>query len=110
MAHDAMETLGANARESGSLWTNEYEIPAAGILTSGAAFYGACFWTAPQRGDDPLGPLDKAARETRYGFGREHRLRILFTSTPPPRWLERAVMRGEQAMLLGPDQLAGTTT
>lgn len=109
MGHDAMETLGANARESGSLWTNEHEIPVAGILTSGAAFYGACFWKAPQRGEDPLGPLDKAARETRYGFGREHRLRILFTSTPPPRWLERAVMRGEQAMLLGPDQLAGTT-
>ncbi|MEX2470788.1 MAG: ATP-binding protein [Gemmatimonadota bacterium] len=110
MGHDAMETLGANARELGSLWTNEHEIPAAGILTSGAAFYGACFWRAPQRGEDPLGPLDKAARETRYGFGREHRLRILFTSTPPPRWLERAVMRGEQAILLGPDQLAGTTS
>lgn len=108
MGHDAMETLGANARELGSLWTNEHEIPVAGILTSGAAFYGTCFWRAPQRGEDPLGPLDRAARETRYGFGREHRLRILFTSTPPPRWLERAVMRGEQAMLLGPDQLVGS--
>ncbi len=109
MEHDAIGTLGANARELGSLWATRYDIPVAGILTSGAAFYGGCLWRAPQRGEDPLGPLDLSARETRYGFGREHRLRILFTSTPPPRWLERAVMRGEQAMLLGPDQLVGTS-
>jgi uncharacterized protein len=108
MAHDAMETLGANARELGSLWTTEYDIPTAGILTSGAAFYGACFWRALQRGEDPLDPLDRAARATRYGFGREHRLRILFTATTPPRWLHRTVMRGEQSMLVGPDQLVGT--
>lgn len=107
MRHDALETLGANAREIGSLWSQEYEVPVAGILGSGAAFYGACFWEPLSRGDDPLGPLDDAARGTRYGFGREKRLRLVFTSTDPPRWLERAALRREQAFLIGPEALTG---
>src|SRR5690606_7411673 len=63
MRHDAMETLGANAREIGSLWGPGHDVPVAGILTSGAAFYGACSWAPPLRADDPLGALDAAARE-----------------------------------------------
>lgn len=108
MAHDAIETLGANARELGSLWGTGHDLPIAGILTSGAAFYGACSWRAPVRGEDPLGALDAEARRTRYGFGRQHRLRLYFTSTEPPRWLERAAVRREQAFLLGPGALVGT--
>ena len=107
MRYDALETLGANARELGSLWTPEYEIPVAGLLTSGAAFYGTSVWGGLNRGDDPLAPLDAAARETRYGFGREHRIRLLFTSAEPPRWLERAAVRRDQFLLIGPSQLVG---
>lgn len=108
MAHDAIETLGANARELGSLWGTDHDLPIAGILTSGAAFYGACSWRPPIRGEDPLGALDRQARQTRYGFGRQHRLRLYFTSMEPPRWLERAAVRQEQSLLLGPGALVGT--
>ncbi len=108
MRHDALETLGANARELGSLWSQEHEIPVAGLLTSGAAFYGATVWGGLSRGEDPLAPLDAAARETRYGFGRELRIRLLFTSAEPPRWLERAAVRRDQFLLIGPSQLVGT--
>jgi len=107
MDHDARSTLGANARELGSLWGQGHEIPVAGILTSGAAFYGDCAWRTPVRGEDPLGPLDAAARETRYGFGREHRLRLFFTGADAPRWLERAAVRLNQCILLGPEALTG---
>ncbi|MEX2466100.1 MAG: ATP-binding protein [Gemmatimonadota bacterium] len=107
MAHDAIETLGANARELGSLWGAEYELPVAGILTSGAAFYGTCSWRPPVRGEDPLGTLDASARGTRYGFGREHRLRLHFMSIEPPRWLERAAVRQDQCLLMGPSALVG---
>ena len=107
MAHDAIETLGANARELGSLWGPGYDLPVAGILTSGAAFYGSCSWRPPARGDDPLGALDREARQTRYGFGRQHRLRLYFTSSDAPRWLERAAARLEQCLLLGPGALVG---
>jgi uncharacterized protein len=107
MAHDAIETLGANARELGSLWGTGHELPIAGILTSGAAFYGVCSWQSPVRGEDPLGALDMAARAARYGFGREHRLRLYFSSLEPPRWLQRAAVRQEQCLLIGPGALVG---
>ena len=63
MRHDVLETLGANARELGSLWSADYDVPVAGILSSGAAFYGACFWRPLSRGDDPLSAVDAASRE-----------------------------------------------
>lgn len=107
MQHDALETLGANARELGSLWRPGPEVPVAGLLTSGAAFYGSCWWDSPRQRDDPYGALDEAVRQTRYGFGREHRLRIVFAGTPAPRWLEREAVRREQCLLIGPEALVG---
>lgn len=107
MRYDAIETLGSNARELGSLWGAGYDIPVAGILTSGAAFFGACHWRPPVRGDDPLGALESEARETRYAFGRERRFRLLFTRAEPPRWLERDALRRDQTILLGPGELVG---
>jgi hypothetical protein len=53
------------------------------------------------------GPLDEAIRENRYGFGREHRQRILFTARPPPRALKRAVAKRHNASIIGPGVLAG---
>ncbi len=107
MVHDAIETLGANARESGSLWGSGYDLPVAGILGSGAAFYGASLWRALPRAEDPFGKLDAAVRETRYGFGRQNRLRLLFTGFTPPRWLEREGVRRDQTFLIGPAELVG---
>ena len=78
MRHDALETVGSNARECGSLWGAGYEISVAGILGSGSAFYGRPV-DRRQRRIGELASLDRAIRETRYGFGREQRLRILFT-------------------------------
>jgi hypothetical protein len=110
MGHDAIETLGANARALGGLWGATYEIPVAGILTSGAAFFGACHWRPPVRGEDPLGEIDRQTRETRYAFGRERRIRLLFSRTEPPRWLQRDSVRRDQTLLLGPRDLVGDGT
>jgi AAA+ ATPase superfamily predicted ATPase len=107
MAHDALGVFGSNARESGSLWGSGYEIDSAGILGSGAAFYGNCFWRQVTDGGGTLTALDEAIRENRYGFGREHRQRILFTARPLPRALEREVARRHNASIIGPGVLAG---
>ena len=107
MAHDALGVFGSNARESGSLWGSGYEIDSAGILGSGAAFYGNCFWRQVPHGGETLTALDEAIRENRYGFGREHRQRILFTARPPPRALKRAVAKRHNASIIGPGVLAG---
>jgi hypothetical protein len=107
MERDALETVGASARESGSLWGPGHDIPVAGILSSGAAFYGTCLWTAPESGTDPLARLDADIRETRYGFGRERRLRLLFSGRSTPTWLRREVARRPDAVLIDAGALVG---
>ncbi|MFQ5538298.1 MAG: ATP-binding protein [Gemmatimonadota bacterium] len=107
MEHDAMEVLGANARESGSLWGPGYDLPVAGVLTSGAAYYGKVYWRKAPDPDD-LAELDAAIRETRYGFGRERRLRILFSARGFSAALTRAAARRDDVILIGARELAGS--
>ncbi len=108
VAHDAIETIGATAREAGSLWGHGYDLPVAGILTSGAAFYGTCHWHPIERRDAPLTTLDRQLRETRYGFGRERRIRLVFTASEAPGWLQRDIARRHDARLVDAADLVGT--
>jgi hypothetical protein len=106
MASDALERLGHNARECGSLWGGDVEIEVAGILTSGATFYGHTLWDLDGSAS-ALGRLDAQVRTTRYGFGRETRLRLIFTSGQPPTTLEREVVRRYDAKVITGGDLAG---
>jgi hypothetical protein len=106
MRHDAIESLGANARECGSLWGQGYDIPVAGILSSGAAFYGRPdLWGGEDRSG--LDTLDREVRETRYGFGRERRLRVLFLPGEAPQALVRAAARRHDVALVDARALSG---
>lgn len=107
MELDALETLGSVARESGSLWSGDMEIPVAGMLRSGAAYYGVSAWRPPERAVSPLAVLDGRIRETRYGFGRERRLRIVFTGRRPPTWLRRETARRPDTRLIDAEALLG---
>ncbi len=107
MALDAIETLGAVARESGSVWNRETEIPVAGTLTSGAAYYGSCHWTTPSSQSSPLDDLDAEVARTRYGFGREGRLRIIFTGRATSGGLRRDVARRHDAHIIDAEGLLG---
>jgi hypothetical protein len=107
MEFDAIETLGSNARVNGALWGPGVDIPVAGILTSGAPYYGVCSWKPPIRPASPLDRLDAQIRETRHGFGRERRLRLVFTGRTTPTWLRRAVARRPEADLIDADDLVG---
>lgn len=107
MVHDAMEVLGANARECGSLWGAGYDIPVAGTLGSGAPFYGVTVATGAHDGASALASLDRQVRETRYGFGRERRLRLLFTQGKAPLALQREAARRHDAALLRLEDLLG---
>jgi len=106
MEHDVMEVLGSNARECGSLWGAHYDISVAGILTSGAAFYGAAAWADSPTPQD-LRVLDRGMRETRYGYGRETRLRMLFLGEPESAELARAAARRHDVILVTVEDLAG---
>jgi hypothetical protein len=110
MVHDAVEVLGANAREVGSLWGAGYELPVAGVLATGSPFYGMILWGGAGEGyatPDPLATLDTQVRETRYGFGRERRLRVLFAAGEVAPALLREVVRRDDAVLVGLEALAG---
>lgn len=108
MALDAIETLGALARESGSVWSRETEISVAGTLTSGAAYYGSCHWTAPSSQSSPLDDLDAEVAGTRYGFGREGRLRLIFTGRAASGGLRRDVARRHDAHIIDAEGLLGS--
>ncbi|MGW8265795.1 MAG: AAA family ATPase [Longimicrobiales bacterium] len=109
MAQDALEWIGANARECGSLWGPGYDISVSGVLVTGTPYYGRVIGEVPRDGPSPLEALDAEVRETRYGFGRERRLRVLFAGPKIPPSLLREVARREDVVLVRPDALAGWT-
>lgn len=107
MALDAMEWAGANAREIGSLWGSGYDVDVAGILTSGAAFYGRPIWGSAPAGVRDLEELDAMVGETRYGFGRERRLRIVFSTGGFAAGLARWAARRDDVALVDGAALVG---
>lgn len=107
MTHDAIETLGAVAREGGSLWGSGYDLPVAGTLRSGAVYYGACLWDPETEERSPLDEIEESLGETRYGFGRERRLRLIFTGRAPPMALRREAVRTQDAQLIDAEALLG---
>lgn len=109
MEVDALETLGSNARDSGSIWNSDVEIPVVGTLGTGATYYGTCLWDPPvePRSPTPLQLLDRGIRETRYGFGRERRIRLVFTGRRTPTWLRREAARHTEARVIDAPDLLG---
>ncbi len=107
MTLDAMEEFGSNARECGSLWGPGYEVPVAGVLGNGNPFYGHVAPPGAESGPRALAVLDEEIRETRYGFGRERRLRILFCGGEVSSDLRRKVARRNDAVLVDLDSLVG---
>jgi hypothetical protein len=105
LTHYAGERLPATAREVGGLWGPDYEVDPAGTLRTGAAVYGHAYWgrvRTPESADDAL--LD-AMRNTRYGFGREARLRLLFSTEGFSPGLLRRGARTDVLHLIGIESL-----
>lgn len=107
LAHGALATLGTAARECGSLWSSDAEIPVAGTLSTGSAFYGTTTWAPSTRDASPLSHLDHQIGGTRYGFGRQGRHRVVFTGRPAPSWLRREIVRRHDARLIDAEMLLG---
>ena len=107
MTFDAMEEFGVNARECGSLWGPGYELPVAGVLGNGTPFYGQVAQLGAESESSALAAMDGQIRETRYGFGRERCLRILFCGGRVSSDLRRNVARRDDAVLVELDSLAG---
>lgn len=101
------EVLPARGREVGSLWGPDYDLEVAGTLENGAIVYGSAGWTGRPAGEGALDSVGRQLRETRYGFGREARLRVVFNAGGfTPGALRRAA-RDPLAAVVGLEELLG---
>jgi hypothetical protein len=99
------EQLRSPAREVGALWGPGYELDVAATLRSGAVCYGTCHWHDQPVGEDALAALEPALRHSRYGFGRETRLRVVFHGRDVRDDLVRKAARDEHIRLVGLEEL-----
>lgn len=99
--------LPARAREAGALWGTDYEVPVAGTLRNGAPVYGACVWGRTARPEDDERLL-AAIRETRYGFGREARIRIVIAPDGATDQLLRRAARHDLLWVVTLEDLLGS--
>jgi AAA+ ATPase superfamily predicted ATPase len=102
------EKLPGPAREIGALWGSGYELDVAATLQGGAVCYGACSWEHSAVGEEALGPIVRALRESRYGYGRESRLEVVFHAGGVAEDLMRRAAREDQIRLVGLEELLGT--
>lgn len=103
LARRGADFLPVAAREAGGLWGDGYDLPVAGTLTNGAAVYGVCAWEQATAAD-----ADRATaqmRATRYGFGRQARIRLVFTAAPPDETLVRRAARDPLIRIVGLESL-----
>lgn len=101
------EALPERARLAGGLWGPGYDLPVAGTLRNGAVVYGACRWRGDPVDADAFSDVRRQLRETRYGFGREGRLRVVFSATGFTTGARRAVGRDALAHGIGIETLVG---
>jgi hypothetical protein len=92
--------LGVPARRTGGIWGEDRDLPIAGILRNGASFYGVCAWGRGATIDDARA-LARQMRRTRFGFGREARLRLLVGDGVASDALARHVAREPYLRILG---------
>jgi hypothetical protein len=105
LTHHAHERLPATARTLGGLWGDGYDIEPAGTLRTGAAFYGRTFWERGRITEAEDESLQEELRHTRYGYGKEARLRVLFSTGGFAPGLLRRVARSDLMHLITLDDL-----
>ncbi len=105
LASYGLSPQGSTTREVGALWGDGYDLPVAGTLTGGAVVYGGCHWHERRPTEAWLDRLEDHVRTTRYGFGREARLRVLFTREPPTERLRLTLLRAEWVRRVGPKEM-----
>ncbi len=99
--------LGSRARETGALWGDGFDIPVAARLHSGPVVYGACHTGPGPMRSDALDGLTEQMRNTRFGFGREARIRVLFSLSGFDDELIHMAARDPLVRLVGIDELTG---
>lgn len=101
----ARSLLGSSAREVGGLWGDGYEMPLAGTLQTGAIAYGWSRWSGGGFEESEVAAATRQVRATRYGFGRENRLKLFVQRAPVEHDLARIAARDPETKLLSIEDL-----
>lgn len=101
------QVLPARGREVGSLWGPEYDLEVAGTLENGATVYGVARWSDEPADEAALDDVGRQLRHTRYGFGREARLRVVFNAGGFTPEAHRRAARDPLADVVGLEELLG---
>lgn len=107
LLHHGDERLPGRAREAGGLWGQDYDLEVAATLRTGAACYGRSLWSEAPAGMGVVEELDRAIAATRYGFGRESRVRLVFSAAGFDAALQRRSAREPPVRLIGLEDLVG---
>lgn len=103
----ADERLPAVAREVGGLWGDGYDMEVSGTLRTGPVVYGRAFWRDEALDREADDALAGEVRSTRYGFGREARIRLLVSRSGFAPDLSRRAARDRLLHLVGIEDLVG---
>ncbi|MEX2527636.1 MAG: hypothetical protein WEA09_08360 [Gemmatimonadota bacterium] len=107
LLHREIPGVGFKAREVGGIWGANHSIGLAGTLLSGAPFYGVTRWRGDPLDVLHLDALERNMDETRYGFGRERRVRIMVSGCSFTSELVRLARTGDDLVLVEATQLFG---
>lgn len=105
LLHKEIPGVGFKAREVGGIWGAKHSIGLAGTLRSGAPFYGVTRWRGDALGLLDLEALDRNMSETRYGFGRERRVRLMVSGCGFTPEMVRLARAGDDLVLVDASQL-----
>ncbi len=104
--------FGSGARETGGLWGEGYDIDVAATLRNGAIVYAWTRWAGgpANRGSftsDEVEARLEEVRATRWGFGRERRLKLFVQRDPPDHDLARLDARAPELVIVDVARLVG---
>lgn len=102
----AAAVLGSPSREAGGLWGDGYDIDAAATLRNGAIVYVWTRWVGERFTPDEIERRLSQIRHTRYGFGRERRLKLFVQRESPDHALARVDARDPEVIVIGSNSLA----
>lgn len=100
------KVFGSRARRVAPLWGPGFDFPAAATLWNGAVCYGHVHAGPKPAPVAALAALERQLRATRYGFGRQARVRVLFSLAGFADELRREAVRSPLVRLVGADELA----
>jgi hypothetical protein len=105
MTRRGKSIINSPARETGKIWTGDYDIDVVGTSLKGEEFYGECKWWDSAVGTNVLKTLEENIEKTSYSTGSAHKHRLLFSKSGFTQELNKLKKTDRKLHLLTPKNL-----